>query len=312
MLHGRAEGDMEGIINVLKPPGMTSSNAVADVRHIFNMKRVGHTGTLDPGAAGVLPICLGRATRLFDYLVDKEKEYYAEIAFGSATDTQDSYGRVIARGKGEVSAQQLCAALPAFRGEIEQVAPMYSAVCADGKRLYQLARMGAEDVRKTRCVTVHALELVSQTAGNRFLLRVCCSRGTYVRTLCNDLGIALGVPAHLSFLLRTRSGAFCIEQAYSIAELQALKEAGRLETALVSVEKALSHLAEARLSGLSMRNAHLLENGAEIEHPALASMPEEEPLRVYANGKFLGIGLIAAGKLHITTFFGEDAQQHAE
>lgn len=112
------------------------------------MKRVGHTGTLDPGAAGVLPICLGRATRLFDYLVDKEKEYYAEVAFGCATDTQDSYGTVIACGEGIVRMEKLQAVLPAFIGEIEQVAPMYSAVCVDGKRLYQLAREGAEEIRK--------------------------------------------------------------------------------------------------------------------------------------------------------------------
>lgn len=303
---------MEGIINVLKPPGMTSSNAVADIRHIFNMKRVGHTGTLDPGAAGVLPICLGRATRLFDYLVDKEKEYYAEIAFGCATDTQDSYGAVTARGGGTVSMEQLSAVLPAFVGEIEQIAPMYSAVCVDGKRLYQLAREGAETVRKTRRVTIHALESVTQTAENRFLLRVQCSKGTYVRTLCNDIGAALDVPAHLSFLLRSRSGAFGVEQAYSIAELAELKEAGALAQALISVEDALMHLPEARLEGLSARNARLLTNGAEVAHPALASLPEGAPLRAYANGKFLGVGLIAAGKLHVTTFFGEEAEQDAE
>lgn len=303
---------MEGIVNVLKPPGMTSSNAVADVRHIFNMKRVGHTGTLDPGAAGVLPICLGRATRLFDYLVDKEKEYYAEIAFGCATDTQDSYGTVTARGEGTVSAEQLSAVLPAFVGEIEQIAPMYSAVCVDGKRLYQLAREGADTVQKTRRVTIHALEPVTQTAENRFLLRVQCSKGTYVRTLCNDIGTALGVPAHLSFLLRSRSGAFGVEQAYSIAELAELKEAGTLAQALISVEDALMHLPEARLDGLSARNARILTNGAEVAHPVLASLPESTPLRAYANGKFLGVGVIAAGKLHVTTFFGEETKQDAE
>ena len=299
---------MEGIVNVLKPPGMTSSNAVADVRHLFDMKRVGHTGTLDPGAAGVLPICLGRATRLFDYLVDKEKEYYAEVAFGCATDTQDSYGTVIACGEGIVRMEQLQAVLPAFIGEIEQVAPMYSAVCVDGKRLYQLARQGAEEIRKTRRVLVHALEPVAQTGENRFLLRVQCSKGTYVRTLCHDIGMALGIPAHLSFLLRTRSGAFDVEGAHSIAELRELKEAGALASAVVSVEHALLHLPEARLDGLSARNARLLTNGAEIAHPALAALPEHTPLRAYSNGAFLGVGLIGAGKLHITTFFGEEAE----
>lgn len=299
---------MEGIVNVLKPPGMTSSDAVADIRHIFKMKRVGHTGTLDPGAAGVLPICLGRATRLFDLLVDKEKEYYAEITFGKATDTQDSYGEVTEESEAAVTEEMLLRVLPAFTGELEQVAPMYSAVCVDGKRLYQLAREGAEDiVRKIRTITVHELSLVNQTGENRFLLRVGCSKGTYVRTLCNDIGTALGVPAHLSFLLRTRSGAFGVENAYSIAELRQLKEEGRLESVLVSVEEALSHYGEARLEGLGSRANRLLTNGAEITHPLLASLPENEPLRTYANGRFLGIGIIAAGKIHITTFFGEDA-----
>ncbi len=286
---------------------MTSSNAVADVRHIFNIKRVGHTGTLDPGAAGVLPICLGRATRLFDYLVDKEKEYCAEVAFGAATDTQDSYGAVIAERACSVGEEALRTVLPRFVGEIEQVAPMYSAVCVDGKRLYQLARAGAEEVRKTRRVTIHELALVAQTAENRFLLRVRCSKGTYVRTLCCDIGAALGLPAHLSFLLRTQSGAFRVENAYSIAELQALKETGSLADALISVENALGHLREARLHGLSARAERLLTNGAEIDHPALRALPEGTPLRAYANGRFLGIGLIAAGKIHITTFFSEES-----
>lgn len=298
---------MEGIVNVLKPPGMTSSDAVADVRHIFKMKRVGHTGTLDPGAAGVLPICLGRATRLFDLLVDKEKEYYAEITFGKSTDTQDSYGTVTEESDAAVTEEMLLRVLPDFTGKLEQVAPMYSAVCIDGKRLYQLAREGAEDiVRKVRNITVHALELVNQTGENRFLLRVCCSKGTYVRTLCHDIGAALGVPAHLSFLLRTRSGAFCVDRAYSIAELKQLKEEGKLESTLVSVEEALSHYGEARLDDLGTRANRLLTNGAEISHPLLASLPENTPLRTYANGRFLGIGLISAGKIHITTFFGED------
>ena len=305
-MRGRDKGSMEGIVNVLKPPGMTSSNAVADVRHIFNMKRVGHTGTLDPGAAGVLPICLGRATRLFDYLVDKEKEYYAEIAFGQATDTQDSYGSVIEQSDALVEKERLLGVLPRFVGEIQQIAPMYSAVSVDGKRLYQLAREGAEDVRKARCVTVTELAYVTQTAENRFLLRVRCSRGTYVRTICHDIGAALGVPAHLSFLLRSCSGAFRVENAYSIPELQQYKEAGTLGETVVSVEEALAHLPEARLDGLSGRGVRLITNGAEIAHPALAALPEGEHLRTYANGAFLGIGLIKADKIHITTFFGEE------
>ena len=166
----------EGIVNILKPPGMTSSDAVADVRHIFKIKRVGHTGTLDPGAAGVLPICIGRATRLFDILVDKQKEYIAEVTFGAATDTQDAYGRIAETDARIISKDELAAVLPCFIGQIEQTAPMYSAVSIDGKRLYQLAREGADAVEIKRSATIDNIELMAQSGENRYLLRIVCSR----------------------------------------------------------------------------------------------------------------------------------------
>ncbi len=300
---------IEGVVNLLKPPGMTSSDAVADIRKLFGIKRVGHTGTLDPGASGVLPICIGRATRLFDYLVDKQKEYVAEVAFGAATDTQDSYGKVIATAPACVTREALESVLPRFTGTIDQAVPMYSAVRLGGKKLYELAREGASDVRITRGIEVYALELVAQTGENRFLLKMLCSKGTYVRTLCADLGAALDVPAHMSFLLRTRSGSFSIEGAHTLAELTALREDGRLAEAVTSIEQALSMLGEARLA-LSDQDERLLVNGAWIENDALAIYCEETPLRVYANGAFLGIGLAKAGGIHIRlnlTKGGEDA-----
>ena len=168
----------EGIVNILKPPGMTSSDAVADVRHIFKIKRVGHTGTLDPGAAGVLPICIGRATRLFDILVDKQKEYIAEVTFGAATDTQDAYGRIVETDARIISKDELAAVLPYFIGQIEQTAPMYSAVSIDGKRLYQLAREGADAVEIKRSATIDNIELMAQSGENRYLL--------LPRNICKD------------------------------------------------------------------------------------------------------------------------------
>jgi len=287
-----------GVVNLLKPPGMTSSDAVTDIRKLFGTRRVGHAGTLDPGAAGVLPICIGRATRLFDYLVDKQKEYVAEICFGVSTDTQDSYGAVLSRAQRAVSADELRAALPAFTGGIDQVAPMYSAVRVGGKKLYQLARQGAEAVERVRGITVYSLELTDQTDENRFLLKMVCSKGTYVRSVCADLGRALGVPAHMSFLLRTRAGRFSIEDAYTLTELAGLAAEGRLCEAVISVEDALAGLPEARLA-LSAHQYRLLVNGAEIAPEGLSPHPAEIALRVYANGEFLGVGVAREGKLHI-------------
>ena len=146
-----------GVVNFLKPPGMTSSDAVVALRRLFQEKRVGHTGTLDPGAAGVLPICIGRATRLFDYLVDKDKDYLAEIAFGAATDTQDSYGSILAQRPTSVTKEALANVLPRFLGPQEQIAPMYSALKSGGKKLYELARAGEAPVEKRRQVYIHRL-----------------------------------------------------------------------------------------------------------------------------------------------------------
>lgn len=292
---------IEGVVNFLKPPGMTSSDAVTDIRRLFSIKRVGHTGTLDPGAAGVLPICIGRATRLFDYLVDKQKEYIAEVRFGMATDTQDSYGSVLARADTRrVTPEELQGVLPRLTGAIEQVAPMYSAVRVDGKKLYQLAREGAETVRRVRNVSVYSLELLAQTGENRFLLKMVCSKGTYVRSVCADLGAELGVPAHMAFLLRTRSGNFCVEDAYTLAELAELKREGedRLNGAVIPIEDALTMLDTLRLE-LSEKNERLLVNGAEIEIPEAEAFSEETPLKVFANGRFAGIGIARAGGLHI-------------
>ena len=187
---------------------MTSSDAVVALRRLFQEKRVGHTGTLDPGAAGVLPICIGRATRLFDYLVDKDKDYLAEIAFGAATDTQDAYGSILEQRPTSVTKAALAKALPGFLGPQEQIAPMYSALKSGGKKLYELARAGEAPVEKRRQVYIHRLALVEQTGPQTFLLDVSCSRGTYVRTLCQDLGAALDAPAICPFFCAAAAGAF--------------------------------------------------------------------------------------------------------
>lgn len=296
---------LEGVVNVLKPPGMTSSDVVSDIRRVFGMKRVGHTGTLDPGAAGVLPVCTGRATRLFDYLVDKEKEYLAEICFGRATDTQDSYGEVTARSDAEVTQEAIEAVLPGFTGRIMQTAPVYSALNEGGKKLYKLAREGISVTPKVREITVSRLELGEQTGRNRYLLRMACSRGTYVRTLCHDIGERLGVPAHMSYLLRTRSGAFGLEAAYTIAELMELRERGRLAEAVTPMEQAIAHLGEVRME-LDAKGERFLTHGAEVVFEGIDRLPVNTPLRAYCNGSFQGIAISNGEAVHICTYLGTE------
>ena len=299
---------LEGVVNVLKPPGLTSSDVVSDIRHIFGMKRVGHTGTLDPGASGVLPICIGRATRLFDYLVDKEKEYIGEIAFGIATDTQDSYGEAVERMDAVVTEEMIKAVLPSFTGLQRQTAPLYSALSVGGKKMYKLAREGVEVERKVREINVPALELITQTAPNRYLVRIVCSKGTYVRTLCHDIGERIGVPAHMSFLLRTRSGAFDLDGAFTIGELREMKEQDRLGEAVTSIEQSLMHIGEARME-LNAKGEKFLTHGAEVVFPGVENLPVDIPLRGYCNGKFLGIAKSNGEAVHICTFLGEDINE---
>ena len=299
----------EGVICILKPPGMSSSDAVTDVRRVFDEKRVGHTGTLDPAAAGVLPICIGRATRLFDFLVDKRKEYIAELVLGVSTDTEDATGTVTERSERKVGEEELRAVLASFIGDIEQTPPIYSALSVNGVKLYKLARSGEIKEaleEKKRVITVSELELMRKTGENRFLIRVVCSKGTHIRTLCKDIGAALGAPAYMGFLLRTRSGAFTLEDSYSIAELNEMKEAGTLSSAVIPMDKAIEHIEKLEIDGLSKKNENLLIHGAAIK---CADGRENTPLRVYLMGEFLGIGTIENGELRITVWLGDEAHQ---
>ncbi|MGN0792285.1 MAG: tRNA pseudouridine(55) synthase TruB [Christensenellales bacterium] len=299
---------LEGVVNVLKPPGLTSSDVVSDIRHIFGMKRVGHTGTLDPGAAGVLPICIGRATRLFDYLVDKEKEYIGEITFGISTDTQDSYGEVTERSDAAVTEDMLKSALPLFTGVQNQTAPLYSALSVGGRKMYKLAREGVEVERKVREINVPTLELIDSTGPNRYLVRIVCSKGTYIRALCHDIGESLGVPAHMSFLLRTCSGAFDLDGAFTIGELRELKEQDRLHETVTPIEQSLMHIGEARME-LNAKGEKFLTHGAEVVFPGVEELPVDTPLRGYCNGKFLGIAKSNGEAVRICAFLGEDSNE---
>ncbi len=231
-----------GFLNVLKPPGMSSAQVVGMARRLLGGVKVGHAGTLDPEAAGVLPLMVGKAARLFDLLQDHDKAYVAELAFGCSTDTQDAQGAVLARGHRFPDEAALRAALAGFTGEISQTPPMYSAIKQQGKRLYELARSGQTVAVEPRRVTVHDLRLTALTENHGALISVRCSKGFYVRTLCQDLGEALGCPAHMRFLLRTQSGRFALETAQPLEQLEAYAKNGALSARLLPVEHVLGHL----------------------------------------------------------------------
>lgn len=215
---------MNGFINILKPPGMTSHDVIVWLRKLFSLKKIGHGGTLDPNAVGVLPVALGKGTRLLEYILNSDKSYRCEIVFGVVTTTQDLDGEIIVEKP--VSKEQLAIAptiLQDFMGEIEQRPPMVSAVRHQGKRLYELARQGVEVERPTRRVIISKLELLETSfdkAPYTMLFDVDCSKGTYIRTLCHDLGERLGCGASLSFLLRTKTGSFSLADAWPLEEIE--------------------------------------------------------------------------------------------
>ncbi len=216
-----------GVINLLKPPGLSSQAAVNAVRRMTGAKKAGHCGTLDPGASGVLPVLLNKATRLSRYLIEKDKYYRAEITLGFISDTGDSFGNIYPYHSAEnISQEMIESVLTRFRGEIMQVPPMTSAIKVGGRKLYELAREGVNIEREARAVNIYELELVDMFEQNsphpRVLLDVHCSKGTYIRSLAMDIGQALGTGSYMSFLLRRRAGCFSIHEAFTLEEIGVL------------------------------------------------------------------------------------------
>ena len=214
-----------GILIIDKPAGWTSHDVVAKLRGILHERRIGHAGTLDPMATGVLPVFVGRATRAVEFAADREKEYLAGLRLGLTTDTQDTTGTVLATHPVDLTRAQVEAALPPFRGEIQQIPPMYSAIKRQGQKLYELARRGETVDRPPRPVTIHALEIVDQASPTEYTLRVACSKGTYVRTLCHDIGQALGCGGCMSSLRRTAAAGFTLDDAVTLDRVQQEGEA---------------------------------------------------------------------------------------
>ncbi|MFH1775489.1 MAG: tRNA pseudouridine(55) synthase TruB [Chloroflexota bacterium] len=253
---------MDGILNVNKPEGETSFGVVARIRRLTGERRVGHGGTLDPLATGVLPVCLGRGTRVVEFLVDATKEYQARIQLGVVTDTYDAAGRVTQRGDASaVRREQLEAALASFRGVILQTPPMYSALKYRGKRLYELARAGVEVERKSRPVEIHQMELMDWQPPV-VTVKVVSGKGTYIRSLAHDLGQALGCGASLAGLVRSRYGLFHLADAVSLSQLEYIVSSGYWQHLVYPVDVVLSHwpaVVVSEANALALRNGRPLD-----------------------------------------------------
>ena len=283
-----------GVIIIDKPQGWTSMDVCAKLRGIFHEKRVGHAGTLDPMATGVLPVFLGRATRAVEFAADGAKEYHAVLRLGTVTDTQDVTGTVLETNPFHVTAAEIETVLPRFRGAIEQIPPMYSAIKVDGKKLYDLARKGKKVERKPRPVTIHALELGEQLSATDFRLRVECSKGTYIRTLCHDIGQALGCGATMAQLRRTCAAGYTLAQAVTLEQVQGAEDPASL---LAPVESYFAHLPALTLTAAQ---AKCVRNGMAF------TFHEEGEWRVYdPNGAFLAVCRTVEGKLTTVKSFFE-------
>lgn len=281
---------MNGIINVLKPSEMTSHDVVSFIRKNFNIKKVGHTGTLDPNAAGVLPICIGKATRVAEYFNDFNKSYRCELTLGASTDTQDKYGNILETSDKQVTESQIIKVFNEFRGNMKQTPPMYSAIKHKGKKLYELAREGKIIERKQRDITIYNIEILRNYENKRILFDVDCSKGTYVRTICNDVGERLGTFAHMSFLMRTKVGNFSIREAYTLDEIEKLKEKDILDTALLPLDTSLLQYSSIKFSESYSKR---LKNGLKLKIDNKdESYKANEQVRVYGVNEFIGVGII--------------------
>jgi len=250
--------NIDGILPINKSAGMTSHDVVAKLRRILGIKKIGHTGTLDPDVTGVLPICIGKATRLSDYLMEMPKTYKCQLTLGISTVTQDFSGEIIEKFRiNNLDINILKSVIHNFIGEIEQVPPMYSSVKVDGKRLYVLAREGKEIIRKPRKITIYSIDIDNIDINKDYPevdFTVKCSKGTYIRTLCVDIGLKLGYPAHMSKLQRTESGSFKIENSYTIEDIEDYIKRNKLDEIIFSMADSLPDFNEFILSSEDITN----------------------------------------------------------
>jgi len=290
--------EVNGVVVVDKPAGMTSHDCVARLRRLYKTKKAGHTGTLDPGVTGVLPVCFGQATRLVEYLQELPKRYEVVMRLGWATTTEDASGEVTEQKRvdpGEITAERLHALFRSFLGEIEQVPPMYSAVKVNGKRLYELAREGAVVERQSRKVTLYELTLTGIAAGEQTMdvhFTCTCSKGTYMRTLCVDLGRALGYPAHMRQLRRIKSGPFSEEDAVPLEKLEELAARGEdLSVYVRPIREAVSFLPSYQVQP---KRVKAVLNGLPTALPG-ANLKEGSLVCLFAGDRLLGIHRVCRG-----------------
>jgi tRNA pseudouridine55 synthase len=273
-----------GVLNVYKEADFTSHDVVAKLRGILHQKKIGHTGTLDPAAVGVLPVCLGNATKLGEFLTEQDKEYLATLRLGITTDTQDLTGMVLSDKAVIISEEEVRAAVLSFQGSYQQIPPMYSALKMEGKKLYELARKGQEVERKARLVEIKELE-IENLALPDIELRLVCSKGTYVRALCHDIGEKLACGGAMASLKRTRVGEFMIKDSLTLAQIEELARDGRIAEAVKAVDKFFEHL---RAVTVKDEQLSLVKNGNKLS--AQEDFAEGEVVRVYGeDGTFYAI-----------------------
>lgn len=299
-----------GILNINKPEGWTSQDVVAKLRGRLHIRRVGHTGTLDPMATGVLPVCFGKATRIIEYYDDDFKTYEAEMKLGMVTDTLDITGTVLETKPVDVSEEDVIQAIDSFRGWITQIPPKYSALKVNGKPLYKYAREGVEVEIKSRKIYVADIQAMEVNLGeNRILFRVTCSKGTYIRTICDDIGKKMGCGGTMTALQRIQSGCFRVEDARTLPEILEMNDE-ELERCVIPMDETLVHLGRIELK--SMESVPFYYNGREIDtgyvnvlaSPAVPEALQEgsrlgDKYRVYdPEGKFLGISSLRENTLY--------------
>ena len=288
---------MNGIILIDKPQGWTSHDVVGKLRGILHERRIGHSGTLDPLATGLLVVFIGRATRAVEFAEADRKEYIAGLRLGMSTDTQDITGRIISKETDIPDEPEVRIAIERFRGELEQIPPMYSAVKIGGKKLYELARKGESIERKPRHITIFGLEITGRS-DNDYILDVVCSKGTYIRTLCHDTGTALGCGGCMSSLRRTKSGVFSVDNAYTIAEIQEAADRGEEEKLLLPIDTLFAGYTKLSVDADSEKK---LKNGCIIN----TSSPDGR-FRVYSeDGEFLLLGDVKDGVMKTVKNFFE-------
>ena len=279
---------VNGVINIYKEKGFTSHDVVAKMRGICRQKKIGHTGTLDPDATGVLPVCLGSGTKLCDMLTDKDKEYVAELLLGVVTDTQDISGQILEQNEVQVSEDRVREVVMSFQGDYMQIPPMYSALKVNGKKLYELARAGKEVERQARPVTIHEIEIVDIQLPV-VKIRVACSKGTYIRTLCADIGEKLGCGGTMQSLLRTKVGIFELNKAVTLAQLETIRDDEGLESILYPVESAFEECPSLHIKPDFRK---LLDNGnAFYPNQTLEKItyPAGKWVKVYGDTFFYGV-----------------------